>query len=113
MKPKIALVHDWMVNPGGAEKVLYELHKMYPEAPIYTTAYVAERFPEFADADIRVTWMDKYHITKYKHQFFSPLRALTYAFKDLPLYFRSLLNFCFMERNLYIYTSEPARLNRL
>jgi glycosyltransferase involved in cell wall biosynthesis len=83
---KIALVHDWLVNPGGAERVLLELHRMYPEAPIYTTAYVKERFPEFADADVRVTWMDKYRVTKYKHQFFSPLRALTYAFKDLSEY---------------------------
>jgi glycosyltransferase involved in cell wall biosynthesis len=30
--------------------------------------------------------MDKYQVTKYKHQFFSPLRALTYAFKDLSEY---------------------------
>lgn len=79
-------MHDWLVNPGGAEKVLYELHQMYPEAPIYTTAYVRERFPEFAEADVRVTWMDRFHITKYKHQFFSPLRALTYAMKDLGEY---------------------------
>lgn len=84
--PRVALVHDWLVNPGGAERVLLELHQMYPDAPIYTTAFVAERFPEFADADVRVTWMDKFWVTKYKHQFFSPLRALTYAFKDLSEY---------------------------
>lgn len=33
---KIALVHDWLVNLSGAERVLFELHKMFPEAPIYT-----------------------------------------------------------------------------
>jgi len=33
---KIALVHDWLDTLGGAERVLIELHKMFPEAPIYT-----------------------------------------------------------------------------
>src|SRR3989344_7257112 len=33
---KIALVHDWILKVGGAEKVLAALHKMWPSAPIYT-----------------------------------------------------------------------------
>ena len=33
---KIAIVCDWLVG-GGAEKVVYELHLIYPEAPIYTS----------------------------------------------------------------------------
>lgn len=33
---KVAIVHDWLVG-GGAERVVVELHKMYPEAPIYTS----------------------------------------------------------------------------
>jgi len=33
---KVAIVHDWLVG-GGAEKVVFELHKLYPEAPIYTS----------------------------------------------------------------------------
>lgn len=35
-KPRIAIVCDWLVG-GGAEKVVYELHLIYPEAPIYTS----------------------------------------------------------------------------
>src|SRR3982750_2655078 len=33
---KVAIVHDWLYG-GGAERVIYELHKMYPDAPIYTS----------------------------------------------------------------------------
>lgn len=33
---KVAIVHDWLVG-GGAERVVQELHKMFPEAPIYTS----------------------------------------------------------------------------
>ena len=35
-KPKIAIVHDWIYG-GGAEKVVLEIHKLYPDAPIYTS----------------------------------------------------------------------------
>ena len=33
---KIAIVSDWIIS-GGAERVVEELHKAYPEAPIYTS----------------------------------------------------------------------------
>jgi len=34
--PHVAIVHDWLYG-GGAERVVYELHKLYPDAPIYTS----------------------------------------------------------------------------
>ena len=40
---KIALVHDFLVNLGGAERVLEVLAEMYPEAPIYTMIYDKEK----------------------------------------------------------------------
>jgi len=81
--PRIAIVHDWMVSPGGAEKVVLEMHKLWPEAPIYTAAYSPEKFPEFAEADIRPTWLNKIALAKKKHQLFSLPRA--WAFKSLNL----------------------------
>lgn len=33
---KVAIVHDWLVG-GGAERVVNELHQMFPDAPIYTS----------------------------------------------------------------------------
>ncbi|MEN9566476.1 MAG: hypothetical protein RLZZ69_1672 [Cyanobacteriota bacterium] len=33
---KIALVHDYLIEAGGAERVLKVLSEMYPQAPIYT-----------------------------------------------------------------------------
>ena len=36
---KIALVHDFLLKLGGAERVLNVLSEMYPEAPIYTLLY--------------------------------------------------------------------------
>jgi glycosyltransferase involved in cell wall biosynthesis len=33
---KVAIVHDWLIG-GGAEKVVEQLHRIYPDAPIYTS----------------------------------------------------------------------------
>ena len=82
-KPRIALVHDWLVSPGGAERVLLAMHELWPEAPIYTAAYEPSKFPKFADADVRVTWLNKIKLAKKKHQLFSIPRA--WAFKGLNL----------------------------
>lgn len=35
-KPRVAIVHDWLIG-GGAERVTYELHQLYPDAPVYTS----------------------------------------------------------------------------
>lgn len=82
-QPRVAIVHDWMVSPGGAEKVVLQLHKLWPDAPIYTAAYTPEKFPEFADADVRPTWLNRIDLAKRKHQLFSLPRA--WAFKSLNL----------------------------
>ncbi len=39
---KIAIVHDYIKEYGGAERVLLELHKLFPEAPVYTSIYTPE-----------------------------------------------------------------------
>ena len=45
--PRVAIVCDWLIG-GGAEKVVLELHRMYPEAPIYTS-YCAPEWREKLD----------------------------------------------------------------
>lgn len=39
---KVALVHDYIKEYGGAERVLEALHEIYPESPIYTLLYLPE-----------------------------------------------------------------------
>lgn len=39
---KIALVHDYIKEYGGAERVLETLHDMYPDAPVFTLIYEPE-----------------------------------------------------------------------
>ena len=58
---KIALVHDWLVNLGGAERVLIELHKIFPDAPIYTLFYDKNFKAEYLpDAVVRPSYLQKF-----------------------------------------------------
>ena len=54
---KVALVCDWLTNVGGAEKVLLQIHKMYPDAPIFTSKYNPRKIDWFLDADVRTGWL--------------------------------------------------------
>jgi glycosyltransferase involved in cell wall biosynthesis len=57
---RVAIVHDYLNQMGGAERVVELLHRMFPEAPIHTTIVDRNRlWPELKDADIRTTWMQK------------------------------------------------------
>jgi glycosyltransferase involved in cell wall biosynthesis len=44
---RVALVHDWLVTMGGAERVLEELAHLYPEAPIYAGVIRKEALSPF------------------------------------------------------------------
>jgi glycosyltransferase involved in cell wall biosynthesis len=48
--PKVAIVHDWLVG-GGAEKVVQELHALYPDAPIYTS-YATQEWRDKLDGKV-------------------------------------------------------------
>jgi glycosyltransferase involved in cell wall biosynthesis len=71
-KLKIALVHDWLTDFGGAERVLFVLHELYPEAPIFTSFFRPENLPQFRDADVRVSYLQKIPFAKNHHRFFYP-----------------------------------------
>lgn len=42
---RVALVHDYLTQYGGAERVLEVLHSMYPEAPVYTSLFDPRGLP--------------------------------------------------------------------
>lgn len=52
----VAIVHDYLNQRGGAERVALELARAWPGAPVYTSLY-RERstFPEFANLDVRTS----------------------------------------------------------
>lgn len=66
--PKVAIVCDWLTNMGGAERVILQLHKIFPDAPIYTSTYNPDQMPLFNEADVRTAWFQKLPKIFRKHQ---------------------------------------------
>jgi glycosyltransferase involved in cell wall biosynthesis len=52
---KVAIVHDWLVG-GGAELVVEQLHKLYPDAPIYTS-YATREWRNRLDGMVKTGWL--------------------------------------------------------
>jgi glycosyltransferase involved in cell wall biosynthesis len=86
--PKIAIVHDWLTNMGGAEPLLLELHKLHPNAPIYTSVYNRDTMPAFKDCDVRTTYLQKIlpKSVRYKHTLWPVLRAFAFRKLDMSEY---------------------------
>jgi len=56
----VAIVHDYLNQPGGAERVVLELAAVWSQAPIYTSLYrPGSTFPEFRRLDIRTSSLDR------------------------------------------------------
>ncbi len=74
---KIALVHDHLLEFGGAERVLVELKKIFPKADVFLAAYnpdvVKERIPDFDSWNVKTSFAMK--IPLYQ-KLYSPLRFL-------------------------------------
>lgn len=59
---RVAIVHDWLVG-GGAELVVEQLHKLYPEAPIYTS-YTTDDWRQRLDNKVVTGWLQ--HLGKVR-----------------------------------------------
>lgn len=65
---RIVIVHDYLTQRGGAERVVLAMLKAYPDTPVYTSVYDPEStFPEFRDVDVhtlalgRIPWIRRDH----------------------------------------------------
>ncbi|HLI51227.1 MAG TPA: glycosyltransferase [Thermomicrobiaceae bacterium] len=71
---RVALVHDYLNQNGGAERVVEALHDLYPEAPVYTSIYAPELMPAlYRDWDIRTSFMQHLPGIHRHHQPYLPL----------------------------------------
>ncbi len=71
---KIALVHDWLNQRGGAEDVLEAMVALFACPPVYTSIYAPERMPDsYCAWDIRPGWIDHLPGIHAHHQHYLPL----------------------------------------
>ncbi len=86
---KIAFVHEYLNQFGGAERVLQVLCAMYPDAPIYTLFYDAEATGGvFEGREIRTSFLQKAPFIKKYHRFFPlfmPLAIERFDFSEFDV----------------------------
>lgn len=74
---KIAFVHDYLVQYGGAERVLETLCEIWPHAPIYTLIHDKQLVHgRFDDRLLRTSFLQKVPFAKTHHRLFPPLMML-------------------------------------
>jgi glycosyltransferase involved in cell wall biosynthesis len=80
----VAIVHDYLTQRGGAERVVLAMHRAFPAAPIYTSLYEPDlTFPEFRDVDVRPSYLNHVPFLRRHHRLALPL--LAHAFSKIEI----------------------------
>ncbi|MBR3319288.1 glycosyltransferase [Candidatus Saccharibacteria bacterium] len=81
---KVAIVCDWLVSVGGAERVLRSICDLFPDAPIYTSQYNKKGIDWFNDREVHVGWLQIF--PSCFRRFIGPLRQRYFSRLDLSNY---------------------------
>jgi glycosyltransferase involved in cell wall biosynthesis len=85
---KIAIIHDWLSVYAGAEKVLEQLLKLYPQADIFTIVdFLPEKDRSFLEGHkITTSFIQKLPYAKTKYRNYLPLMLIAIEQFDLSSY---------------------------
>lgn len=84
---RVAIVHDYLNQMGGAERVVESFHRLWPEAPIFTTIADRDAMPaSLRDADIRTSWMQRLPAWRRHFRAYLPLYPFAVEGFDLRGY---------------------------
>lgn len=83
---KIALVHDYLTQKGGAERVFELLCQRYPQADIYTSLYDPDRSIDFGDRRVQTTWLQNIPSAAGHFRLLAPLYYPAFRSLDLQDY---------------------------
>ncbi|KKS26288.1 MAG: Glycosyl transferase group 1 [Parcubacteria group bacterium GW2011_GWA2_42_11] len=84
---RVALVHDYLTQYGGAERVLEAFCEIWPEAPIFTLLYDEQKTGgAFIGRKIRTSFLQKLPLVKKHHRSFLMLMPLAVEQFDLSKY---------------------------
>ncbi|MBU1102188.1 glycosyltransferase [Patescibacteria group bacterium] len=87
---KLALVHDYLIRFGGAERVLLEMAKMFPGAPIYTLLYDEQKMGKwFPSSRVQTSFLQKFpRWWRVRHKYllpFLPAAVETFDLREFDL----------------------------
>jgi glycosyltransferase involved in cell wall biosynthesis len=80
---RLAIAADWLTTQGGAEQVIHELTRLYPDAPLFATVARNDFFPPSAGKTVKTSWLQRLYGILPKHQ--ALLQRMPRAAEDLDL----------------------------
>jgi len=80
--PRVAIVYDRVNKIGGAERLLDCLHRMYPEAPLYTSVYDKSGAPWAKGWEIRTSFLQRWKWARQHHELLAPLMPIAFESFD-------------------------------
>jgi len=83
---KIALTHDHLFQIGGAEKVLFELNRIFPDSPVYTLIHNPEKAGLFKEFDIRTSFLQQLPFSKRNFKWYLGLMPIAWEQFDFSQY---------------------------
>ncbi|WP_299755342.1 glycosyltransferase [uncultured Chloroflexus sp.] len=84
---QVALVHDYLNQYGGAERVLEALHELFPVAPVYTSIFDPATMPAaYQHWDIRTSFMQRLPAWRTQFRRYVPLYPTAFEQFDLRAY---------------------------
>lgn len=82
---RTVLVHDYLNQYGGAERLLEAVVELAPHAPIFTSIYDPDRMPDsYRQWNVRTSWVDRLSWASRKHQWLLPAYPLAFERMRLP-----------------------------
>jgi glycosyltransferase involved in cell wall biosynthesis len=118
---RVAIVHDYFNQNGGAEKVVESLLKLYPTADLYTSTYIPENFTKeksgyefvpkaYEQGRVKSTYLDKFFLNKdktksdrlkfFKHLFF--IYPIVMSFVKIKNYDLVIISSTYCGKNIKI-----------
>ena len=78
--PSVAIVHDYLTQRGGAERVFLLLAETFPEATLHTSLYdPAGTYPEIANLDIQISPLNRVRLFRRYHRLAFPVLAPSFS----------------------------------
>lgn len=76
---RVAIVHDYLVERAGGDRVVLALAKAFPNAPIHTALYSPDTaFPDFEKLDVRPAVLNRASFLRRRHRWALPFLASTF-----------------------------------
>lgn len=84
---KIAVVHDYFIQRGGAEKLAEAIYNMFPGADLFATVALQSRMPEsLRHVSVKTSWMQQLPLLEKYYRLYFPLYPLAVSSLDLSEY---------------------------